>query len=135
MSNVRNYLTSLFLQHQIVIFLNWVILFSLFLPFFFSFLWIVFWSNLYVSPYKTGKWVHQGCILSPCLTYMQSTSCEMLGWMNHKLESRLPGKITTPQICRWYHSNGRKQRGIKEPLDEGERGKWKNWFKTQYSKH
>ena len=27
------------------------------------------------------------------LTYMQSTSCEMLGWMNHKLESRLPGEI------------------------------------------
>ena len=26
------------------------------------------------------------------LTYMQSTSCEMLGWMKHKLESRLPGK-------------------------------------------
>ena len=25
------------------------------------------------------------------LTYMQSTSCEMLGWMKHKLESRLPG--------------------------------------------
>ena len=30
-----------------------------------------------------------------------------------------------PQICRWYHSNGRKQRGTKEPLDEGEVGKWK----------
>ena len=29
------------------------------------------------------------------LTYMQSTSCEMLGWMNRKLESRLPGKIST----------------------------------------
>ena len=25
------------------------------------------------------------------LTYMQSTSCEMSGWMKHKLESRLPG--------------------------------------------
>ena len=28
------------------------------------------------------------------LTYMQSTSCKMLGWMNHKLESRLPGEIS-----------------------------------------
>ena len=27
------------------------------------------------------------------LTYMQSTSCEMLGWMSHKLESRLLGEI------------------------------------------
>ena len=29
------------------------------------------------------------------LTYMQSTSCEMTGWMKHKLESRLLGEITT----------------------------------------
>ena len=29
------------------------------------------------------------------LTYMQNTSCKMLGWMNHKLESRLPGEIST----------------------------------------
>ena len=28
------------------------------------------------------------------LTYMQSTLCEMPGWMKHKLESRLPGEIS-----------------------------------------
>ena len=28
------------------------------------------------------------------LIYMQSTSCEMLGWMNHKLESRLLREIS-----------------------------------------
>ena len=28
------------------------------------------------------------------LTYMQSTSCGMPGWMKHKLESRLPGEIS-----------------------------------------
>ena len=28
------------------------------------------------------------------LTYMQSTSCEMPGWMKHKLESRLPGETS-----------------------------------------
>ena len=27
------------------------------------------------------------------LIYMQGTSCEMLDWMKHKLESRLPGDI------------------------------------------
>ena len=27
------------------------------------------------------------------LTYMQSTSCETLGWRKHKLESRLPGEV------------------------------------------
>ena len=39
-----------------------------------------------------------------------------------------------PQICRWYHSNGIKWRGTKEPLFEGERGEWKSWLKTQHSK-
>jgi len=29
------------------------------------------------------------------LTYMQSTSPEILGWMTHKLESRLSGEIST----------------------------------------
>ena len=28
------------------------------------------------------------------LTYMQSTSWEKLGWMKHKLETRLPGEIS-----------------------------------------
>ena len=28
------------------------------------------------------------------LTYMQSTLCEMQGWMKHKLESRLLGEIS-----------------------------------------
>ena len=29
------------------------------------------------------------------LTYIQSSSCEMPGWMSHKLESRLLGEIST----------------------------------------
>ena len=32
------------------------------------------------------------------LTYMQSTSREMLGWMKHKLESRLLGEVTTSDM-------------------------------------
>ena len=28
------------------------------------------------------------------LTYMQSTSCEMVDWMKHKLESRLLGEMS-----------------------------------------
>ena len=32
---------------------------------------------------------------SAYLIYMQSTSCEKPHWMNHKLESRLLGEITT----------------------------------------
>ena len=42
---------------------------------------------------KLGKGVHQGLYCHPAyLTYMQSTPCEMPGWMNHKLESGLWGK-------------------------------------------
>ena len=38
---------------------------------------------------------HVGPISHPAyFTYMQSTSWEMLGWMKHKLESRLPGEIS-----------------------------------------
>ena len=32
------------------------------------------------------------------LTYMQSTSCKMPGWMKHKLESRLLGEISTTNL-------------------------------------
>ena len=32
------------------------------------------------------------------LTYMQRTSCDMSDWMNPKLESRSPGKITIPAM-------------------------------------
>ena len=46
--------------------------------------------------FQIGKGVRQGCILSPAyLTSMQSsTSWETLGWMKHKLDSRLPGEIS-----------------------------------------
>ena len=40
--------------------------------------------------FQIRKGEHQGCICHPAyLTYMQSTSCEMLGWMKHKLESKI----------------------------------------------
>ena len=42
---------------------------------------------------KLGKeYVKAVCCYPTYLTYMQSTSCEMPGWMKHKLESRLLGK-------------------------------------------
>ena len=36
------------------------------------------------------------------LTYMQSTSCEMLGWMKHKLESRFLGEISITSNMQKY---------------------------------
>ena len=45
---------------------------------------------------KVGKEYDKAVYCHPAyLTYMQSTSCEMLGWMTHKPESRLPGEIST----------------------------------------
>ena len=44
---------------------------------------------------KSGKeYVKAVCCHLAYITYMQSTSCEMPGWMKHKLESRLPGGIS-----------------------------------------
>ena len=44
---------------------------------------------------QTGRWIHRGWYCHPVyLTDMQSTSCEMLGWMKHKLESRLLGEVS-----------------------------------------
>ena len=44
---------------------------------------------------KQGKKYVKAAYCHPArLTYMQSTSCEMLGWMNHKLEARLREEIS-----------------------------------------
>ena len=45
--------------------------------------------------YKLGKeYVKAVYCHSACLTYMQSTSCKMISWMKHRLESRLLGEIS-----------------------------------------
>ena len=69
------------------------------------------------------------------LISMQSTSCQMLGCIKHKLESRFLGEISitsdmqmTPPL--WQEANK-----TKEPLDESERGEWKSWLKTQHSEN
>ena len=58
--------------------------------------------------FKMGKEYVKAIFCHPAyLAYMQSISCEMSGWMKHKLESRLPGEISitldtqlTPQL--WH---------------------------------
>ena len=62
------------------------------------------------------------------LTYVQSTSWEMLGWNQDCQE-----KYQQPQLCWWHHPYGRKWRGTKKPLDESVSGEWKSWLKAQHS--
>ena len=72
---------------------------------------------------KLGKKYVKAVYYHPAyLIYMQSTSCEMPGWMKLKLESRLPGLISitsdkqlTPPL--WQ----KKWKGTEETLDESER--------------
>ena len=81
---------------------------------------------------KLGKEYIKAVYCHPAyLTYMQSTSCEMPGWMKYKLESRLLGELSitsdtqmTPLL--WLKA----KRRTKETLDESKRGEWKSWLKT-----
>ena len=52
---------------------------------------------------------------------MQNVLYEMLGWMKHKLESRLPGGISITSDTQMIPPLWQKPR-TKEPLDESERG-------------
>ena len=72
---------------------------------------------------KLGKEYDKAIYCHPAyLTFMQSTLRKMLGWKKHKLESRLQGEISITSDMQMKPSLGQKQRGTKEPLDEGERG-------------
>ena len=62
---------------------------------------------------KSGKEYIKAVYCHPAyLTYIHSTSCKMLGWMKHKLESRLLGEISitsdmqmTPPLWQKFKKN------------------------------
>ena len=56
------------------------------------------------------------------LTYMQSISSKMPGWMKQKLESRLLGEISITSDMQIIYTYGRKQRTSEEPLGKSQRG-------------
>ena len=71
---------------------------------------------------KFGKEYIKAVYCHPAyLTYMQSTSCKMLGWMKYKLASRLLKEISITSDMQMIPPL-MAERGIKEPLDESERG-------------
>ena len=78
---------------------------------------------------KSGKeYVKAVYCHSAYLTYMQSTSCEMQGWMNHKPEWRLLGELSVASDTQMTPPLGQKMKKNKEPLDESEREDWKSWL-------
>ena len=91
------------------------------------------------------NWTFVSAPPRPCPTPPHSNSCieiptfrSPLGHEGGTLMNTivpLLKKYQQPQICRWYHSNGRKWRRTKDSLDEGERGECKSWLKPQHSKN
>ena len=58
---------------------------------------------------KLGKEYVKAVYCYPAyLTYIQSTLCEMLGWMKHRLESRLLGEISITSDIQMIYPNIRK---------------------------
>ena len=71
--------------------------------------------------FQIGKGVCQGCILSPCLFNLYAEYImRNAGLDKARAGIKIAGRNIKPQICRWHHPDGRKQR-TKEPLEESER--------------
>ena len=69
------------------------------------------------------KYIKAVCCHPAYLTYMQSTSCEMPGWVKHKLELRLPGEISiTSRYADHTTFMAESEEELKKPLDESKRG-------------
>jgi len=89
--------------------------------------------------FQTGKRVHQGCILSPCLF---NSYAEYIMW-NARLDEAQAGiKIARRNMNKLRYADditlmaeSEEELLSEEPLDESERGEWKSWLKTQHSKN
>ena len=85
---------------------------------------------------QIGKRVHQGCILSSCLFNVYA-DCIMWNARLDKLQAGI--KIARKIINNLRYADDTtilmvESRDTTDPLDEGKRGEWKSWIKTQYSK-
>ena len=75
---------------------------------------------------KLGKGVCQGCILLHCSFNLYAEYI----MQNAGLDEAQAGIKTVGRNINNLRY-GRKWKGTKEPLDEGERGEWKSWLRTQ----
>ena len=84
---------------------------------------------------QIGKGVHQGYILPPCLFNLHVEYIMRNAGLDEAQSGiKIASRNIKPQICRWHHLYGRKQR-TKGPLDESKRGEWKSWLKTLHSEN
>ena len=96
--------------------------------------WMLATWSLVPLPFLKPAWTSRSSWFMYCwsLTWrilsITLLACEMSATVNQGCQE----KYQQPQICRWYHYNGRKWRGTKEPLDEGEGAEWKSQLKTLY---
>ena len=94
---------------------------------------------------QTCRWYHSNqfsSVAQLCPTLCDSMDCSMPGlpvhhqlseltqthvyWVSDDIQPSHPLSSPSPPAFNLSHSNERKQRGTKEPLDKGERRKWKN---------
>ena len=68
------------------------------------------------------------------LTYMQSTSWEMPGWMKHSWNQDSERNINNLSYADDTILMAESKEEL-ESLDESERGEWKCWLKTQHSEN
>ena len=85
---------------------------------------------------KLGKEYIKAVYCHPAyLTYMQSTSREMPGWMKFKLESRLLGEISIISYADDTTLMAESEEELKSRLMKVKEESEKNWFKIQHSEN
>ena len=86
--------------------------------------------------FKIKKGILQGSLLPPCLFNLYAEHVmRNAGLYELQAGIKTGGRnISKLQLCGGYHSNGRKWRGTKEPLDEDEGGEWKSQLKLNTDK-
>ena len=89
------------------------------------------WDNRLVPNWERSMSISTYC--HPAyLTYTQSTSWGMPGWMKHKIAWRNINNLRdADDTTLWQKVKG----NLNESLDEVERGEWKSWLKIQHSEN